>query len=97
MTGVANKLDTLLHQLHIIIPKGIAFNDFMGTFASLTPDVGHEMSMPLFRAKKLEDLLPPWINREQLTFDLGNKDGAPTSEAPQDFHYCFLGPLMLDG
>ena len=97
MTGFANKLATLLHQLHIVIPNGIALNDCMGTFAGLTSDMGNEMSMPFFRAKKLEDLLPPWINREPLTFDLGNKDGAPISEASQDLHYCFLGPFVLDG
>ena len=57
MTGVANKLATLLHQLHIIIPKGIAFNDFMGPFASLTPDVGHEMSMPLFSREEVGGLV----------------------------------------
>ena len=85
-----------MHQLHIVIPSGIAFNDFMNTFAGLTLDMGNEMSMPFVRAKKLEDLLPPCINREHLTFDLGNKDGAPISEASQDFHYCFLGLLMLD-
>ena len=75
-----------------MIPSGIAFNDFMGIFAGLMSDMGQEMSMSFFCAKKLEDLLSPWINREPLTFDLGNKDGAPTSEAPQDLHYCFLGP-----
>jgi len=70
--GLPHKIAAELHQWHFDVPVAVSLNAHADTFECHTSDMGIEISMPDFEVDNVDDLLPPWLQREDLHADIGD-------------------------
>jgi hypothetical protein len=82
-----------LYQWHFSVPISVSLETYGSQFVSHTSDMGIEFSLPGFEMDTVDDILPPWIQRDDLHLDVGEA-GPPDLGRPK--HSCrLMGPEAL--
>lgn len=63
--GLPHKVAAEIHQWHFDVPRLGCLNEYADSFQCHTSDMGIEFSSTDFEVGNVEDLLPPWLEREE--------------------------------
>ena len=75
-----HKAAGMLHQFHFDVPIAQPLTEYRGNVECCCCDMGTELSMSIFFTEEPEDMLPPWIERNDLRSDIAD---LPETSQPQ--------------
>jgi hypothetical protein len=86
--GLAHKAAALVYMWHLEVGPSHALADFAESFESNTGDMGTEISLPDFVCSRraADDLLPDWVQRQDLANDLEEPGHVPAVDSGSQVH-----------